>query len=50
MGNREDMMETYGSIIDDGEFHNKISRDSMKSTVVKERFSTIEDLIINYTI
>jgi hypothetical protein len=44
------LMKDYVQLLNDNEFHNDISRDSMKQTSVARRFAKILNLINTYSI
>lgn len=48
--NRQKMMKEYVGLLNDNEFHNDISRDSMKQTSVLRRFSKIKAIIKTYSV
>jgi hypothetical protein len=49
LANKKAMMKEYIMLLNTNEFHNDISRDSMKQTSVLRRFSKIQDLINRYS-
>jgi len=49
LANKKAMMKDYVKLLNDNEFHNDISRDSMKQASVARRFSKILELINTYS-
>jgi hypothetical protein len=50
LANKTAMMTDYISLLNTNEFHNDISRDSMKQTSVVRRFSRILDIINRHSL
>ncbi|MEI7587593.1 hypothetical protein, partial [Runella sp.] len=50
LSNKDTMMEDYVKLLNDNEFHNDISRDSMKQASVARRFNKILNLINTYSV
>jgi hypothetical protein len=50
MTNKKAMIEDYIQLLNDNEFHNDISRDSMKQASVARRFSKVLNLINTYSV
>lgn len=49
LAHEDAFMEDYKKIIDDAVFHLAISRDSMKPTIIQDRFTKIKNLIETHT-